>query len=62
MRKPVKDRSCPNPDCDLQAGLVSKRLSFREIFMAMAVLRVFAVVLLDIERPLNNHELIRMAA
>lgn len=43
----------------MQAGLVSKRLSFREIFMAM--LRVFAVILIDIERPLNNHESIRLA-
>ena len=62
MRKPVEDRSCPNPDCAMQADLVSKRLSFREIFMGMAVLRVFAVVLLDIERPLDNLDPMRMVA
>ena len=45
-----------------QAGLVSKRLSFRDIFMATAVLPVCSVVVVDITKRSSNYGSIRLAA
>jgi transposase-like protein len=46
----------------MQAGLVSKRLSFRDIFMATAVLPVCSVVVVDITKRSSNYGSIRLAA
>jgi len=37
----------------MQAGLVSKRLAFREIFTAVAVMLLLALILIDLRSPEN---------
>ena len=46
----------------MQAGLVAKRLKFREILTAREVMVVFAVILIDIETRLNDIRYIGLAA
>ena len=44
----------------MQAALVSKRLSFRDIFTAMAVLPVCSVVIVDITKCSSNYGSIKI--
>ena len=52
MSKAVVNRSCPNGQCAMRAGLVTRRLTFRDIFTAVGAFLSFVAALIGLRwRP-----------